>query len=145
MSDASIGWVFSPVYSPDGTKVVFGWSRPREFGLWIKTRDSTQRLVYGASIPTVIGWSADGASFYAYEGERAAYRGLSTLTGETTTRVRILKVSESGTARVLFALPFAEVGGITITPDGSSLICAVYSSRSDVWIVRDFDPDAAER
>ena len=140
MSDASIGWVFSPHYSPDGTKVVFGWSRQPGFGLWLRnTRDSRQRLIYGASIPTVIGWSADGTSVYAYEGERAAYRGLSTPSGETITHAKILTVSESGTASVLFTLPFEEVGGFAMTPDGTSLICAVYSSRSDVWIVQDFD------
>ena len=48
-------------------------------------------------------------------------------------------MSESGTASVLFTLPFEEVGGFAMTPDGTSLICAVYSSRSDVWIVQDFD------
>jgi Tol biopolymer transport system component/DNA-binding winged helix-turn-helix (wHTH) protein len=146
MSDASIGWVFSPVYSPDGTKVVFGWSRKADYGLWIRnTRDSSERLVYGASIPTVIGWSADGTSFYAYEGERAAYRGLSTPSGETSTKVKILKVTDSGAASIVVTLPFEEVGGIAMTPDGSALICSVYSSRSDVWIVDHFDNTGPNR
>ena len=65
--------------------------------------------------------------------------GLQTFTGETTSNVKILKVSESGAASVVVTLPFDEVGGIAITPDGGRLVCTVYSSRSDLWIVENFD------
>ena len=140
LTDASLGWVFSPRYSPDGTKIAFAWSRQKDYGLWImNTRDSSQKLVYGSSVPTPIGWSADGAWIYALEGKRATYRGTVTYLGETLTEAKVLKVSESGAATTLFALPFAEVGGVAVTPDGRRLICAVYSSRSDVWIVENFD------
>jgi Tol biopolymer transport system component len=140
MSDTSLGWVFSPIVSPDGTRIVFAWSRRSGYGLWVRdTRDASERLLYGASIPTPIGWSPDGRSIYAYEGERAASRGLPAPSGETSTRVKVVQVSETGRATILFTLPFDEVGGITITPDGRHLICTVYSSRSDVWMVEHFD------
>jgi Tol biopolymer transport system component/DNA-binding winged helix-turn-helix (wHTH) protein len=140
MADASAGWIFSPVLSPDRTRVAFGWSRPSGFGLWIRNvADASERLIYGQSIPTVIGWSADGQRVYAYEGDRVAYRGLTTLLGETTTHVRVIEVSQSGKATTLVTLPFSEVGGIAMTPDGTQVICSVYSSRSDVWTVEGFD------
>jgi Tol biopolymer transport system component len=140
MNDASLGWVFSPRYSPDGTKIAFAWSRQKDYGLWMmNTRDSSQKLVYGSSVPVPIGWSADGAWVYALEGKRAAYRGTATYLGETLTEAKVLKISESGVATTLFALPFGEVGGVAVTPDGRRFICAVYSSRSDVWIVENFD------
>ena len=65
--------------------------------------------------------------------------GLQTFTGETTSNVKILKVSESGAASVVVTLPFDEVGGLALTPDGGRLVCTVYSSRSDLWIVENFD------
>jgi hypothetical protein len=40
-------------------------------------------------------------------------------------------------------LPFEEVGGVSITPDGRTVVCAVYSSRSDVWMVEHFDAAAS--
>jgi Tol biopolymer transport system component len=140
MSDASLGWVFTPTYSPDLTKLAFAWSRRSQFGLWIAdTRTTTQKLAYGASIPTPLGWSPDGAWVYAFEGTRAAYRGLSTALGETMTQVRVMRLSEDGRVETVFALPFEEVGGIAMSRDGRVLVCVVYSSRSDVWVVEHFD------
>jgi Tol biopolymer transport system component len=142
LSDASLGWIFFPMSSPDRTRIAFGWSRQSASGLWVRdTRDVSQRLVYGPSIPTPIGWSPDGSSIYAYEGRRAAYRGVATPLGETSTDVTILKVSATGGATTVVRLPFEEVGGITMTPDGSTFVCSVYSSRSDVWIVEHFDAE----
>ena len=140
IADASLGWIFSPVYSPGGAKLAFAWSRPKDYGLWVTdTSTSSRRLVYGASIPTPIGWSADGAWIYAVEGKRAAYRGLSTYLGETLTQVKVMKISDTGSVARVVPLPFEEVGGIALRPDGRGVICAVYSSRSDVWVVENFD------
>ena len=146
VADASVGWLFSPVVSPDGERLAVAWSR-QAFGIWvIERRTAVATRIYGASIPTPIGWSADGASIYAIEGKRAAYRGPPTKLGETITDARILKLPvRGGAAETVATLPFGEIGGVSITPDGRALICAVYSSRSDVWVVENFDRDTEPR
>jgi hypothetical protein len=40
------------------------------------------------------------------------------------------------------SLPGDEVGSVTMTPDGRRFVYPVFSSRSDVWIVDDFDVPA---
>jgi hypothetical protein len=39
-------------------------------------------------------------------------------------------------------LPFDEVGGVAMFPDARRFLVSVYSSRSDVWVVEDFDAAA---
>jgi hypothetical protein len=36
-------------------------------------------------------------------------------------------------------LPFDEIGSVTPLPDGNQFVCTVYSSKSDVWLVENFD------
>jgi len=141
IADASRGWVFSPTYAPDGARIAVAWSRGSDSGLWvIDTRESSPRRVYDRPLMP-IGWSADGKDIYAVDGTRAAYRGLATYLGETLTKAQILKISADGSAKVVFDLPFPEVGGIAMVRSGErfEIVCAVYTSRSDVWIVDDFD------
>jgi hypothetical protein len=45
-----------------------------------------------------------------------------------------------GEVETVVALPFDEIGSVSATPDGRRFVCTVYSSRSDVWVVDDFDP-----
>ena len=60
--------------------------------------------------------------------------------GGAATEARIVRVPvNSGRAQTVATLPFEEIGGVGMTPDGRSFVCVVYSSRSDVWIVDDFD------
>jgi hypothetical protein len=57
------------------------------------------------------------------------------------TEARILEVPvNGGPAKSVLALPFEEIGGISMTPDGRRFVCAVYYSGSDIWVVDDFDP-----
>jgi Tol biopolymer transport system component len=136
--DGSDGWIFSPTFSPDGRHVAVGWSR-KNWGLWlIDTSDGSGRLVTkDAMLP--IGWSPDGASIYVIDGKRAAYRDLTAETGETFTQVTVRRVSLSGRIEPVVDLPFGEVGGVALSPDARRLVCVVYSTGSDVWLVEPFD------
>jgi Tol biopolymer transport system component len=140
--------MFAPVYSPDGTKVAVMWNRRPGRGIWvIDTRDHQERLVYNATTTslTPIAWSTDGTAIFAAEGKAAAARGRTTPLGETVTDVRIVMIPANGVPKTILALPAAEVGGIAMTPDARKFVYAVYSSRSDVWIVDDFDPASSTR
>jgi Tol biopolymer transport system component len=144
--DSSVGWVGSPIYSPDGRRIVLFWSRRAGSGLWtVDAASERATQLYTTSdpsnvVPTPIAWSNDGAIVFAVEGKRAAYRGLATPLRETLTQVRIVGVpSGGGRPSLLVRLPFEEVGGVAISADGRWLVCSVYSSRSDIWIVRNFD------
>lgn len=142
IKDSSVGWAAgSPVHSPDGRHVAVGWARRPKRGIWIiDTRDSSERLLYEAASPLVIAWSADGASIYALEGGTPVYRGLIAHRGESLTEARIVKVSAlDGRVESTVILPFEEVGGVGVSPDGRTFVCTVYSSRSDIWVVDDFD------
>jgi Tol biopolymer transport system component/DNA-binding winged helix-turn-helix (wHTH) protein len=140
------GWIFSPVYSPDGRRIAAMWNRPPARGIWVlDTADGRGTSLYPtkANVVAPIGWAADGRSIYIVEGSNLNFRGLTAALagGETMTEARILEVPlDGGPAKTILALPFEEIGGISMTPDGRTFVCAVYSSRSDVWVVDDFDP-----
>jgi Tol biopolymer transport system component len=87
-----------------------------------------------------VGWSADGSSIYAVEAKNSTYRGLTAPLGETVSDAKILLVPvNGGDVRTVATLPFEEIGSVTMTPDGNRFIFPVYSSRSDVWVVDNFD------
>jgi Tol biopolymer transport system component/DNA-binding winged helix-turn-helix (wHTH) protein len=153
INDSSVGWIFSPVYSPDGRKIAAHWNRPRDRpsnrGIYvIDAKDRRERLVFETSAAGIsgdsvrpVGWSADSRSIYVLEGKVLNLRGLTSPGGETTTEARILRVAVTGDdVKTVAALPFEEIGGVSMTPDGRRFVCAVYSSRSDVWVVDNFDP-----
>lgn len=134
-------------HSPDGTRLMLYWNRPQKRGLWlIDLRTARETPIEGTANLLPIGWSIDGASIHALDSKRAAHRGLSAAFGETVTEVKILSVPLDGDQpTTIVELPFDEVGGIGMFPDGRRFVCAVYSSRSDVWIVQNFDVAAGAR
>jgi Tol biopolymer transport system component/DNA-binding winged helix-turn-helix (wHTH) protein len=149
IGDPSVGWIANSAYSPDGSKVAVGWNRrsgtgPYAMGIYvIDTATRRETLIYrlpkdSSAVP--IGWSPDGAAIYAFDGTRAAYRGVLVPYELTVTNVQILRVPINGApVETVAALPFEEVGTIAVFPDGRRFVCSVYTSRSDVWVVEDFD------
>jgi Tol biopolymer transport system component/DNA-binding winged helix-turn-helix (wHTH) protein len=144
VDNGGVGWMFSPVFSPDATRVVVAWNRRPTPGLWlIDRKNARQAMLYeGAPLAQPIAWSRDGNSIYALDGKRATYRGTIANLGETLSEARILRIAvKSGTPQTVMALPFDEVGGVDMAADGR-FVCTVYWSRSDVWIVEHFDDGA---
>jgi hypothetical protein len=133
------------VHSPDGQQIAVAWNRPPRRGLWlIGSEEARETLLLDVTdtdaAPLPIGWSVDGAFVYAVDGKRAAYRGISAMYQETITDARILRIPLAGrTAETVLTLPFEEVGNVTVFPDGRTFLCVVYTSRSDVGVVEDFD------
>lgn len=144
LDEKAFGWIFSPIYSPDGRRIAAMWNRPPARGVWIlDVADGRGAAVYPtkSNVVAPIGWAADGRSIYIVEGKNLNFRGLAAPGGETMTEARILEVPvNGGPAKSVLTLPFEEIGGISMTPDGRRFVCAVYSSRSDIWVVDDFDP-----
>jgi hypothetical protein len=107
----------------------------------IDVADNRASLLSGATPPPVlIGWAPDGRSIYALENDKPIYRGVVATRGETAAEARIVRRSvRDGAVLSTFRLPFGEVGGVAMTPDGRGFVCTVYSSQSDVWIVENFD------
>jgi Tol biopolymer transport system component len=143
VADSSVGWIFSPVYSPDGRKIAVQWNRRPNRGIWIiDTRDRHETLVHKTSTLSTMpfGWSADGSSIYAVEGKSSTYRGLALPLGDTVTEAKILMVPvNGGDVKTVASLPFEEIGSVSMTPDGRRFVYTVFSSRSDVWVVDNFD------
>jgi Tol biopolymer transport system component/DNA-binding winged helix-turn-helix (wHTH) protein len=142
VSNATVGWMFSPAYSPDGSKIAVTWNRRPARGIWIvDALTHQQRPLYAPAASPVfpIGWSADGTAIYAVEGKTSAIRGRMTPLGETMTNARILMIPVNGDPKTIMKLPSAEIGGVTMTRDARRFVYTVYTSESDVWIVDDFD------
>ena len=112
-----------------------GWSRPppgytarvvdeRPFAGRRSLSISAKQLPEGDFAP--LGWSADGREVYAIR----------------TRRLVALPVA-GGDPRVLGTVPVPDgytLGGTTISPDGRRLVYTIVESRSDIWIIDDFDP-----
>ena len=143
VSDPRACCVYSPVYSPGGREVAVVWNRESGSGIWtIDMSNRHEQLVYPtASFAKPIGWSSDADSIYVLKGKKSNVRGVTTPGGETVTEAKVLRVPvNGGQAKTVIDLPFEEIGGVTMTPDGRKFVSAVYSSRSDIWVVDNVDP-----
>jgi Tol biopolymer transport system component len=143
-----IGYVFSPVYSPDGAKMALLWSRQPDHGIWIVgAADHAETFVYKSSAPwTVpIGWSADGQAIYALAAKNLTYaRGLAPPLGETLTDAKILRIPLHGDPTIVAAVPSREIGSMSMKADARKFVYTAYTSRSDVWVVDNFDVDPVQ-
>ncbi len=140
--NGSVGWMFSPAYSPDGRRIAVSWNRKPDRGIWIvDAHDQTETFVRKAAAGTmVLGWSTDGRTIFIVDGKNASTRGPILPIGETISDATILEVPVNGDpVEVVAALPGAEIGGVTMAPNGRRFIYTAYSSRSDVWVVDNFD------
>jgi len=144
-----VGWIFSPVHSPDGQHIAVSWNRRPNRGIWIiDVKNSRNTPVYttAAASAMPVGWGPDGRSIYVVEGKNSTYRGLTAPLGETITDAKILVVPvNGGDVETVADLPFDEIGGVAMAPDGRRFIVTVYSSRSDVWVVDNFDGSRERR
>ncbi|MFQ5630470.1 MAG: tetratricopeptide repeat protein, partial [bacterium] len=132
--DAEYGWMFSPRYSPDAKLVALYWNRysavldrpVRSF--WVVSPADTSRIELHRGPAMPIGWSADGRWIYAWNFFKKP--------------IEIMMIpAAGGQARVIATLPFDEIEGLSMTPDGKQLVCAAAQHRSDVWVMEHFDPE----
>jgi Tol biopolymer transport system component/DNA-binding winged helix-turn-helix (wHTH) protein len=139
VDDASRGWLFAPVVSPDGRQIAVQWNRAPVRGLWvIDTSNRRETPVYGSAAGSIkpIGWSADGRWIFAVEGKNCSLRGQTSSLGETMTEAAILRIAlRGGRVDTVAHLPGGEIGSVSVTPDGRRFVYPVFSSRSDVWVI----------
>jgi len=124
----SMGWLISkPIYSPDGKKIAIWWNRPEGRGVWLITLDRySERLLYpGEYVP--FGWSPDEKFIYAAveDGREIVQFGL----------------GDSKSPAIVSTMP-GYVSSGTVSLNGRKIIVSVREGKSDVWLMKDFDPQA---
>lgn len=131
LANDSLGWVFSPRYSPDGKNVAVSWHHSEGgAGLWlISLEDTSQTLLCKGSL-WPIEWSADGKWICVWN---------------PVDSEKIFKIPASGgEPKMVVTLPFKgkiDFYELAMTLDGRSVVCAVRESVSDVWLMENFDPE----
>jgi serine/threonine protein kinase len=130
VANDSIGWMFDPIYSPDGTRIAVDWNRYPDPGIWvISLEDSSQTFVASEEFQ-LIEWSSDGNWIYAGKENE-----------EWEVAEIVLIPGDGGEPRPFMKLPFDQVSDVTMTPDGEHIICDVYEYQTDVWLMENFDPE----
>jgi Tol biopolymer transport system component len=132
LKDESRGWIFTPRFSWDGSKIAAFWNRKPSRGLFtISLIDSKEELLKEGSFDP-IGWSTDGDWVYVIDEELKLSK-VSTLDGKTV-HLPDLPFKDK--------LPATEVE-IDINNDEQSFVINVPEKYPDLWIVENFDPEIA--
>jgi len=124
------GWLaYKAAVSPDGKTIAIGWNLGHDgSGAWLITGEgNSANLLYAGVVP--FGWSSDGHFIYAFD----------ILEGR---EILQLKLGESEKPKSIIAFPGPILSG-TVSPDGRKIIVSVGEEKSDVWLLKDFDPEAA--
>jgi Tol biopolymer transport system component len=138
MDYGSSAGMINPRYSPDGRTLAVYWrgnngavsdnrAESGKAGIWtVSVLGSTRAFVTPGDQVSPIGWSSDGRWIYFADwGARL-----------------ICRVPEAGgVVDTIAALPFNNLDRVEMSPDGNQFVCQLLESRSDVWLVENFDPD----
>jgi serine/threonine protein kinase len=120
-------WMAAPAYSPSGRQVAISCNCPEGEGIWVVAANDTSRtLIHDDSEILPLGWSADGDWVFAFDPEARSILRLA---------------SRGGTAELLATIPFERVGGVDVTPDGTTIAASVPVSQGDIWLIENFDPE----
>ena len=136
-----LAYVHNASFSPDAKNVaVYGIRNPVEQdsnGVWVVFREnSSQVFLHQCADAQPMGWSADGNWIYAAEG--------------IGNKLNIIMIHATrAEVRVLATLPYAPdvwyllyiFGMNNITSDGKQLVYPVFETKSDVWLMENFDPE----
>jgi Tol biopolymer transport system component len=127
VANDSVGWLFNPVFSPDGKRVVVYWNRSEAGGLWLVSLvDRSQRLLPHdpSSALGVLGWTRDGNALLIRGADRFVRR--IPLTG--------------GAGTVVATVPPISSCELIEPPQRLTLVCMIVDPTEDVWMVENFDP-----
>jgi len=123
----SMGWMFDPVCSPDGSRVAISWNRqisPSEFShdVWIVSVEdgSTEPLLDRLATPAR--WVGD----HLYVAE--------------STRLMRIPVA-GGDPEFVVELDVEDATDGTLSPDLKRGVAVISDFESDIWLVENFDPD----
>ncbi len=122
---SEVGWLFTPRYSPDGNNVAVNWNRPPQGGLWVISLIDNSAALLRAGYGYPAGWSPDGRSIYAYFGNK-----MMSIPAGTAGR---------GFPHTVFATP-GDIHDASASADGKRFVFSVAETKSDVWLVENFDP-----
>jgi Tol biopolymer transport system component len=130
----SVGWMFAPVVSPDGRKVIVRWNRLSGMSLWlIDTASGEERSLHTSPATSPVGWSPDGQWIWVLDSS-----------GSATPKVIRIPIG-GGPPEAVYDLTFSgekSVTSLAMAPDGSFFVASVGEDQSDIWLVDNFDPDA---
>jgi hypothetical protein len=121
------GWLSELHAARSGTRIAYWWNSPNgedEDGLWTLAWPSRERtrVIAGNIYPA--GWSADDRVLWAFD-----------YLGREVHRIN----ARTGKAEKMGALPQGAIDSCDTFPNGNAVICAVRESRSDAWIIENFE------
>ena len=125
----SVGWMFGPRFSPDGTQVAVCWNRKDRPGLWLISRSdgSQKRLNEHDIYPPE--WSGDARNLYVSVDNVYLRLPISGGPGEAVPAPKLADAS---------CVPYERASGLV-------WVCTQAKPESDVWMIKNFDPEYASR
>jgi TolB protein len=127
-ADSEKGWLYgSPNFSPDGKKFAVPWNRNNQDGLWVINLEKYSERLLAPGSYNSLGWSPDGNLVYAANGGPEIYQ---------------IGLSGSKQTRTVTTMP-GNVSTGAVSSDGRKIIVSVVEMKSDVWLMKDFDPQLA--
>jgi hypothetical protein len=119
------------VFSPDGKKIAIFWNNgDLGNGAWlISLENLSTRFLYPHANP--IGWSADRTSIFIHP----------TAAESTGREILQIKLDDPKDPKSIVTLP-ARIRSGSVSPDGRKIIVSLTEEKSDVWLMKDFDPEA---
>jgi Tol biopolymer transport system component/DNA-binding winged helix-turn-helix (wHTH) protein len=120
----------NPTFSPDGKKIaIFSNGGHADLGAWVFTLEKfSEKLLYRDVFP--LGWSADGRFVYAFDYRRGR-------------EILQIGLGDSKKPKSVMTMPGDLNKAGTVSPDGRKIIVSVGEEKSDVWLMKDFDPQTA--